>query len=96
MNSRYASVNEMRLQNKSFVSAPSKCIEYCCSVVFTLYIRHSQLDAVALDGVLPCSVIRMKASGKCHVSVNKIRDGLALPHDLGDLGDDIEKLDLSL
>jgi len=58
------------------------------------FLSELQLDGLALDGVLPCSVIRIKALGRCKVSINNIRDGLRLPDNLGDLGDDVKVLDL--
>ena len=51
-------------------------------------------DAIARVGVLPLEIIRMKAKG-CDVSLYGNEPGFTLPSNIGELGDDIVKLDLS-
>ena len=53
------------------------------------------LIAIArVTGVLPLWIIRMKAKG-CDVSLGGNEPGFTLPSNIGELGDDIVKLDLS-
>ena len=51
-------------------------------------------SAIARAGVLPLEIIRMKAKG-CDVSLSYNNPGFTLPSNIGELGDDIVKLDLS-
>ena len=46
-----------------------------------------------LAGELPLELIRMKAKG-CEVSLEYNKPGFTLPSNIGELGDDIAKLDL--
>ena len=52
------------------------------------------LNQIACTGELPLSVIRMKAKG-CDVNLDGNDPGFTLPSNIGELGDDITKLDLS-
>ena len=44
--------------------------------------------------MLPIEIIRMKAKG-CSVNLHNNQPGFTLPSNIGELGDDIAKLDLS-
>ena len=46
-------------------------------------------------GELPLEIIRMKAKG-CEVSLDYNNPGFTLPSNIGELGDDITELDLSV
>ena len=56
--------------------------------------RSDFTDFACCAGELPLALIRMKAKG-CDIDLRYNYPGFALPSNIGELGDDIAKLDLS-